>query len=132
MPRDRLRTPVGFYPDDERVISRCQIPAPSIRRLHRDSAAYREARRVAFRQSVARLQRASNSAVSSLLNVCESFMKTLKYEEVLRNEYRGLADARASIREFLEKSTTKIGSIPRSDTWSYSSLTTFVRTGDPR
>src|SRR6202521_2367836 len=34
---------------------------------------------------------------------CESFMKTLKYEEVLRNEYRDLADARTSIREFLEK-----------------------------
>jgi len=34
---------------------------------------------------------------------CESFMKTLKYEEVLRNEYRDLPDARASIREFLEK-----------------------------
>ena len=34
---------------------------------------------------------------------CESFMKTLKYEEVLRNEYRDLADARASIREFLER-----------------------------
>ena len=34
---------------------------------------------------------------------CESFMKTLKYEEVLRNEYRDLAEARASIREFLEK-----------------------------
>jgi putative transposase len=34
---------------------------------------------------------------------CESFMKTLKYEEVLRNEYRDLADARDSIREFLEK-----------------------------
>jgi transposase InsO family protein len=34
---------------------------------------------------------------------CESFIKTLKYEEVLRNEYRDLADARASIREFLEK-----------------------------
>jgi putative transposase len=33
---------------------------------------------------------------------CESFMKTLKYEEVLRNEYRNLAEARASIREFLE------------------------------
>jgi len=33
---------------------------------------------------------------------CESFMKTLKYEEVLRNEYRDLADVRASIREFLE------------------------------
>ena len=30
-------------------------------------------------------------------------MKTLKYEEVLRNEYRNLAEARASIREFLEK-----------------------------
>jgi transposase InsO family protein len=34
---------------------------------------------------------------------CESFMKTLKYEEVLRNEYRDLAEARASITEFLEK-----------------------------
>jgi putative transposase len=34
---------------------------------------------------------------------CESFMKTLKYEEVLRNDYRDLADARASIAEFLEK-----------------------------
>ena len=34
---------------------------------------------------------------------CESFMKTLKYEEVLRNEYRNLAEVRASIREFLEK-----------------------------
>jgi putative transposase len=34
---------------------------------------------------------------------CESFMKTLKYEEVLRNDYRDLAEARASIGEFLEK-----------------------------
>jgi putative transposase len=34
---------------------------------------------------------------------CESFMKTLKYAEVLRNEYRDLAEARASIREFLKK-----------------------------
>lgn len=34
---------------------------------------------------------------------CESFMKTLKYEEVLRNDYRNLAEARASIRRFLEK-----------------------------
>ena len=34
---------------------------------------------------------------------CESFMKTLKYEEVHRNEYRDLAEARISIREFLEK-----------------------------
>jgi len=34
---------------------------------------------------------------------CESFMKTLKYEEVLRNEYRNLVEARSSIREFLEK-----------------------------
>jgi putative transposase len=34
---------------------------------------------------------------------CESFMKTLKYEEVLRNEYRDLAEARASIPQFLEK-----------------------------
>ena len=34
---------------------------------------------------------------------CESFMKTLKYEEVLRSEYRDLAEAFASIPEFLEK-----------------------------
>ena len=34
---------------------------------------------------------------------CESFMKTLKYEEVHRNEYRDLAEARAAIGEFLEK-----------------------------
>jgi putative transposase len=34
---------------------------------------------------------------------CESFMKTLKYEEVLRNEYRNLREAKASIGEFLEK-----------------------------
>jgi len=34
---------------------------------------------------------------------CESFMKTLKYEEVYRNEYRDLAEARASIGEFLDE-----------------------------
>jgi transposase InsO family protein len=32
---------------------------------------------------------------------CESFMKTLKYEEVLRTEYRDLAEARRSIVRFL-------------------------------
>jgi transposase InsO family protein len=34
---------------------------------------------------------------------CESFMKTLKYEEVYRSEYRDLAEARASIPRFLEQ-----------------------------
>jgi hypothetical protein len=34
---------------------------------------------------------------------CESFMKTLKYEEAYRQEYRDLADARAGIERFLEK-----------------------------
>jgi putative transposase len=34
---------------------------------------------------------------------CESFMKMLKYEEVYRNEYRDLGEARASIGAFLEK-----------------------------
>ena len=34
---------------------------------------------------------------------CESFMKTLKYEEVYRNEYRDFHEARASIQEFLER-----------------------------
>ena len=34
---------------------------------------------------------------------CESFMKTLKYEEVYRTEYRNLAHAHSAIGEFLEK-----------------------------
>jgi putative transposase len=34
---------------------------------------------------------------------CESFMKSLKYEEVLRNEYRDLGEARRSIVRFLEQ-----------------------------
>ena len=34
---------------------------------------------------------------------CESFMKTLKYEEVYRTEYRNMTEARAAIGEFLEK-----------------------------
>ena len=33
---------------------------------------------------------------------CESFMKTLKYEEVYRNEYRDLQEARSAIGQFLE------------------------------
>jgi len=34
---------------------------------------------------------------------CESFMKTLKQEEVYRNEYRDFHDARSSMGEFLER-----------------------------
>jgi putative transposase len=34
---------------------------------------------------------------------CESFIKTLKYEEVYRTEYRDLAEARGGIGVFLEK-----------------------------
>ena len=34
---------------------------------------------------------------------CESFMKTLKYEEVYRTEYRNMAHARNAIGEFLER-----------------------------
>ncbi len=33
---------------------------------------------------------------------CESFMKTLKYEEVYRADYRDLSDAQVRIREFIE------------------------------
>jgi transposase InsO family protein len=32
---------------------------------------------------------------------CDSFMKTLKYDEVYRNEYRDFDEARRSIAEFL-------------------------------
>jgi len=34
---------------------------------------------------------------------CESFMKTLKQEEVYRNEYRDFHEARSRIGEFLER-----------------------------
>jgi putative transposase len=34
---------------------------------------------------------------------CESFMKTLKYEEVNRTEYRNMAHARSAMGEFLER-----------------------------
>ena len=34
---------------------------------------------------------------------CESFMKTLKYEQVYRQEYRDLVEARVCIERFLEK-----------------------------
>ncbi len=34
---------------------------------------------------------------------CESFMKTLKYEEVLRNEYRDLPETKRSIARFLDQ-----------------------------
>jgi transposase InsO family protein len=34
---------------------------------------------------------------------CESFMKTLKYEEVYRQEYRDLSEAHASIDQFIDK-----------------------------
>ncbi len=34
---------------------------------------------------------------------CESWMKTLKYEEVYRQEYRDLTEARASLARFIDK-----------------------------
>jgi transposase InsO family protein len=34
---------------------------------------------------------------------CESWMKTLKYEEVYRQEYRDLAEARICLQRFIEK-----------------------------
>ena len=34
---------------------------------------------------------------------CESFMKTLKYEDVYRQEYRDLAEAHATVGQFIEK-----------------------------
>jgi len=34
---------------------------------------------------------------------CESWMKTLKYEEVYRQEYRDLAEARASLARFIDQ-----------------------------
>jgi hypothetical protein len=42
-------------------------------------------------------------------------MKTLKQEEVYRNEYRDFHDARSSIREFLERVYNKKRLHPLSD-----------------
>jgi len=35
--------------------------------------------------------------------LAEAFIKTVKYEEVYRTEYRNLEEAKASIKQFLEK-----------------------------
>jgi putative transposase len=35
--------------------------------------------------------------------MAESFMKTLKYEEVYRTEYRNLEEVKSAMKEFLEK-----------------------------
>jgi len=45
---------------------------------------------------------------------CESFMKTLKYEDVHRNEYRDMAEARSLIGEFSRRSIAGNGFTPRS------------------
>ena len=48
---------------------------------------------------------------------CESFMKTLKYEEVYRQEYRDLGEAQTSIEHVPRKrSITKNGCTRRSAT----------------
>ena len=39
---------------------------------------------------------------------CESFMKTLKREEIYANEYRDLDDLRANIEEFIERYYNRI------------------------
>ena len=35
--------------------------------------------------------------------ICEAFMKSLKYDEVHRQEYRDLGEARSCMERFLEK-----------------------------
>jgi len=60
---------------------------------------------------------------------CESFMKTLKYEEVYRQEYRDLAEARACIERFWSRSTTSSGCTQRWATARRWSLTSAVGSG---
>jgi transposase InsO family protein len=48
---------------------------------------------------------------------CESFMKTLKYEEVLRNKYRDLAEARPPSASSSKRSTTRNGCTRRLATY---------------
>jgi putative transposase len=53
---------------------------------------------------------------------CESFLKTLKYEEIRRSEYRDLAEAQSQSASFWRKSTTGNGFTPRSVTCRRRSL----------
>ena len=47
---------------------------------------------------------AKNGLLKLLTNAaCESFMKTLKYEEVYRTEYRDITEAYSGIGEFIER-----------------------------
>ena len=49
-------------------------------------------------------QRRHAAQLTALANAgCESWMKTLKSEEVYRQEYRDLAEARASIAHFIHE-----------------------------
>ncbi|HEV2498834.1 MAG TPA: IS3 family transposase [Terriglobia bacterium] len=65
----------------------------------------------------------------------ESFMKTLKYEEVYRQEYRDLAEALASIPHFLEKVYNEkrlhsaLGYLPPAE-FEQSCSDRFIRAGD--
>lgn len=56
----------------------------------------KELERHGFRISMARKGNVFDSAV------CESFLKTLKYEEVYLSEYRSLEDAQRNIAHFIE------------------------------
>ena len=53
---------------------------------------------------------------------CESFVKTLKYEELYCNEYHDFQEARASIGEFLQQAVPSFVQIdvePRNASWSF-------------
>jgi transposase InsO family protein len=51
-------------------------------------------------QAIIRMSRKANPYDNA---ACESFMKTLKYEEVYRNEYRDFQEAQARLAEFLDR-----------------------------
>ena len=86
-----------------RMALRCRRPKPGL--VHHSDRGVQ----YASRDYTAELQqhsiRISMSRTASPYDnaQAESFMKTLKYEEVYRTEYRDLEDARASIGEFLDK-----------------------------
>ena len=93
----------------ELALRRCAWRYPAATAT-RSSASLRSRRAVCFAGDYTEMLKQHHADISMSRKgnpydnaACESFMKTLKQEEVYRNEYRDFAEARSGIGEFLER-----------------------------